>query len=391
MIYQKKRLCYICLLLNSLFNGLVFYAPVALLVRTRVGLSISDFFYLQVILSASILILEIPAGILSDKIGYKKTIIISQGVLLVARIILANARHFALFAVEAVLEGFSASLLSGTTSSYIYSFYKGEEYPLISSKISNWGTIGFVISTVLYGILLPIIDVIGLLNLTCITSLGAIFSVLFLPAIECTPAPKSANTVPPSTIRKLFPANLFSFVVPLSAFSIAGLIINFFYTSKVEAVGLPYEMLSLIILGYSAVELLAPVIIKRIKKPMYWHCIAMVSVVISICFLLLFGLQNYVCIPIMLTLPLLSAVAYPLLEELVNERLDELGLDKHRATVLSILNMGNNLLDIVFLIVSALLSENDGCVAFLFVAIYFCVLAIFVRVCLLKIQRKPTV
>lgn len=103
MIYQKKRLCYICLLLNSLFNGLVFYAPVALLVRTRVGLSISDFFYLQVILSASILILEIPAGILSDKIGYKKTIIISQGVLLVARIILANARHFALFAVEAVL------------------------------------------------------------------------------------------------------------------------------------------------------------------------------------------------------------------------------------------------------------------------------------------------
>ena len=59
--------------------------------------------------------------------------------------------------------------------------------------------------------------------------------------------------------------------------------------------------------------------------------------------------------------------------------------------MLSILNMGNNLLDIVFLIVSALLSENDGCVAFLFVAIYFCVLAIFVRICLLKIQRKPTV
>ena len=391
MTHQKKRLCYICLLINSLFNGLVFYAPVALLVRTRVGLSISDFFYLQVILSASILILEIPAGILSDKIGYKKTIIISQGVLLVARIILANARHFALFAVEAALEGFSASLLSGTTSSYIYSFYKEEEYPLISSKIGNWGTIGFLISTVLYGILLPIIDVIGLLNLTCITSLGAIISVLFLPAIECTPTSESSNMMPPSTIRKLFPASLFFFVVPLSAFSIAGLIINFFYTSKAESVGLPYEMLSLIILGYSAVELLAPVIIKRIKKPLYWHCIRIVSVVIAICFLLLFGLQSFVCIPIMLTLPLLSAVAYPILEELVNERIDELGLDNHRAAVLSILSMGNNLLDILFLIISALLSENDGCVAFLFVAIYFCVLAIFVRVCLLKNQRKPTV
>lgn len=156
--------------LNSLFNGLVFYAPVALLVRTRTGLSISDFFYLQVILSASILLFEIPAGILADKIGYKRSIIISQSVLLAARIILSNARSFILFAIEAVLEGFSSSLISGTTSSYIYSFYKGEEYTFISSKISNWGTIGFVISTVFYAILLPIVDVTGLLFLSCITS-----------------------------------------------------------------------------------------------------------------------------------------------------------------------------------------------------------------------------
>lgn len=375
---DAKKSCYICLLLNSLFNGLVFYAPIALLVRTRTGLSVSEFFYLQVILSTSIFMLEIPGGILADKIGYRKSIIISQSVLLVARIILANAGNFALFAIEAVLEGLSASLISGTTSAYIYTFYKGEEYALVSSRISSWGTIGFVFSTVLYAILLPIVDVIGLLNLTCITSLGAVISTLFLPNIEYSPTSKSTPIALCSTGKWLLPKNLSFFIVPLSALSIAGLIINFFYASKVNALGLRYEMLSFIILGYSAVELLAPVIIKRIRKPQYWQCIKLMSAAISICFFLLFWLKNLMCIPIMLILPLLSSVVFYLLDELINERLDALRLDDRRATVLSILNMGNNLLDILFLFTSALLSDDDSCIAFLFVAVYFSLLWIFV-------------
>lgn len=368
MIRDPKKSCCICMQLNSLFNGLVFYAPVALLVRTRTGLSISDFFYLQVILSASILLFEIPAGILADKIGYKRSIIISQSVLLAARIILSNARSFILFAIEAVLEGFSSSLISGTTSSYIYSFYKGEEYTFISSKINNWGTIGFVFSTVFYAILLPIVDVTGLLILTCITSLCAVVSTLFLPDIETPTASKTISMGPKdfSSCRCL-PL----FVVPLSALSIASLIINFFYANKINQIGLKYEVMSLIILGYSAVELLSPMIVKKIRKPQYWKCVILLSATISICFFLMFTSNNFVCIAIMLILPPLLSMVYYLLDELVNEKIDLLGLDNQRATVLSVLNMGNNLLDIVFLFSSALLSEDDSSNAFLFVAVYF--------------------
>jgi len=62
---------YFLLLFISLLNGLCFYAPVALLVRTQNGISVSQFFVLQMILSISIFLSEIPAGFLSDKIGYK--------------------------------------------------------------------------------------------------------------------------------------------------------------------------------------------------------------------------------------------------------------------------------------------------------------------------------
>lgn len=35
----------------SFFNGLVFFSPVALLVRTETGISVNDFFVLQALLS----------------------------------------------------------------------------------------------------------------------------------------------------------------------------------------------------------------------------------------------------------------------------------------------------------------------------------------------------
>ena len=54
----------------SLFGGLIFYAPVALLVRTRMGITYSQFFLLQAVLSISIFIFEVPCGYITDKIGY---------------------------------------------------------------------------------------------------------------------------------------------------------------------------------------------------------------------------------------------------------------------------------------------------------------------------------
>ena len=57
------------------FNGLIFYAPVALLIRTQAGVSNATFFMLQALLSLTVFVGEIPTGFITDKIGYKKSII----------------------------------------------------------------------------------------------------------------------------------------------------------------------------------------------------------------------------------------------------------------------------------------------------------------------------
>ena len=73
---MNKKLNIDNLELVSFFNGLVFFAPVALLVRTRAGISLDQFFVLQAILSLVIFFCEIPTGKITDVVGYKNTIVL---------------------------------------------------------------------------------------------------------------------------------------------------------------------------------------------------------------------------------------------------------------------------------------------------------------------------
>ena len=71
-LYRNRIQSLSILKIIALFGGLIFYAPVALLVRTRYGITYSQFFLLQAILSFSIFLFEIPCGFITDRIGYKK-------------------------------------------------------------------------------------------------------------------------------------------------------------------------------------------------------------------------------------------------------------------------------------------------------------------------------
>ena len=60
-----------CYDMVCLFGGLVFFAPVALLVRTQAGVRESEIFLLQALLSCITAMGEVPFGHITDKKGYK--------------------------------------------------------------------------------------------------------------------------------------------------------------------------------------------------------------------------------------------------------------------------------------------------------------------------------
>lgn len=345
----------------SFMNGLVFFAPVALLVRTLAGVTVSQFLLLQAVLSLTILLLEIPAGILTDGIGCRNTIILSQCTLLLARILLFVAfwqHNLVLFLVEVIIEGISACFSSGTTSAYIYSVYTEEHYLEKYAWTSNWGTAGFVISTISYALIYRVYDIPGLLIATIVANIIGAGCSLFLKQDIVTESKQTdteqAENGGKSILKALQNKNVTFIILLTSILSIAGLLCDFFFVDKLQNCGIDIALLTPIILGGSLIQMFAAKIMDWTKGSRI-HIALAVSLVVSGVGMILFGMANAAVqvVILMLLLPLLLCVPEYFLSELQNKVIDGAGQQKKRATLLSIFNMGVNLMEVIFLFFSS--------------------------------------
>lgn len=369
-------------------NGLVFFAPVALLVRTQAGVSEHVFFLLQALLSGVIFLGEIPTGFITDKIGYRKSLILAQVLLLGARSLLLAAfvsRSLVLFVVEAVVEGIAACFTSGTGSAYLYALYGENGYLAKTAHAGNFGTAGFIISTVAYAGIYKISGMEGLLITTVVMDIIAVVCSFFLRSESSKAVIADRKEVQILAIFKNKKA--FLFVISLAIFSIAWLLINFFYVVKLENCGLPVECMSLIILSYSAVQMLAEPILGKLSdgkngKSGRKKLPAVTAVTAGVAFLL-FGVIKFraAVLLLMLILPLLLNLPEYLLMDLENQFVDETECGSQRAATLSVLNMGVNLVEILTLSASAFLTKIGIQWCFVFVGCFLMAIAhLFVRI-----------
>lgn len=364
-------------------NGLVFFAPVALLVRTQAGVSEHVFFLLQALLSGVIFLGEIPTGFITDKIGYRKSLILAQVLLLGARSLLLAAfvsRSLVLFVVEAVVEGIAACFTSGTGSAYLYALYGENGYLAKTAHAGNFGTAGFIISTVAYAGIYKISGMEGLLITTVVMDIIAVVCSFFLRSESSKAVIADRKEVQILAIFKNKKA--FLFVISLAIFSIAWLLINFFYVVKLENCGLPVECMSLIILSYSAVQMLAEPILGKLSdgkngKSGRKKLPAVTAVTAGVAFLL-FGVIKFraAVLLLMLILPLLLNLPEYLLMDLENQFVDETECGSQRAATLSVLNMGVNLVEILTLSASAFLTKIGIQWCFVFVGCFLMAIAL---------------
>ena len=364
-------------------NGLVFFAPVALLVRTQAGVSEHIFFLLQALLSGVIFLGEIPTGFITDKIGYRKSLILAQVLLLGARSLLLAAfvsRSIVLFVVEAVVEGIAACFTSGTGSAYLYDLYGENGYLVKTAHAENFGTAGFIISTVAYAGIYKISGMEGLLITTVVMDIIAVVCSFYLRSESSKTIIADRKEVQILAIFKNKKA--FLFVISLAIFSIAWLLINFFYVVKLENCGLPVEWMSLIILSYSAVQMLAEPILGKLSdgkngKSGRGKLPAVTAATAGVAFLL-FGVVKFraAVLLLMLILPLLLNLPEYLLMNLENQFVDETECGSQRAATLSVLNMGVNLVEILTLSASAFLTKIGIQWCFVFVGCFLMAIAL---------------
>lgn len=352
------------------FGGLVFFAPVALLVRTQAGISESLFFLLQALLSVTMFVSEVPTGIIGDRIGYKNSLVLSQVTILAARVLLLLAfllKSPGLFVIEAVVEGFSYTFSSGTAESYVYEVYGKERYLSKTAQVNFYGTAGFILSTLSYGLLYPFLGIPGLLAATagsCAISFGFALALPKEKAGSSEDRPASPSFSQLLSILKEKQALVLMALASL--FSVAGILVNFFFAEKLVTCGVDVGWMSPIILVYSLIQMLCKPILDRLGRFPGGKVLGLTCGLGAVV-LMIFGVVNHAgaVIPMMLLLPLLLSLPGFFLSQQENAFIDRYSGGKNRAATLSVLSMGVNLVEILALFASSLLAGASVGICFL--------------------------
>lgn len=363
----------------NLFSNLIFYAPVALLVRTNRGISLSHFFVLQAILSVTCMVFEFPLGVLTDKIGLKKSIVLAQFTMLTARIILLISNNFMLFAVEALLEGIAFALNSGTISAYIYKLFGDDNYSNNISKFYNWGTIAFIVSTVMFPFINSRWNINALIWVTIIANTVATMISIFIPDPDNSSDNEEQFDLS-KTLKLLVHDKTFRVIVLIvSLFNLSFLLINFFYVKVIIDNGYSENIVSPLILAYSGLQLSQTFIIKYLGEQKAWNKVRLFSVIASLFFAGLCVISGKPVVLLMIILPTVLSVLGIFIEKIQNNYIDTIGFKNHRATMLSAFSFFADVFEVVFLLANSYISSFNYKYIFVFIATSLLLSAIMLR------------
>lgn len=128
----------------AFFQGIVLYASISTLYRQARGLSLSEYAVIDGFSYIFQLAFEIPFGMLADRIGYKRTLVFSNGLYLISKIIFWQAFGFGSFLLERLFFSMALAGLSGLDVSILYLSCGKKDSQKIFSRYSAFGTAGML-------------------------------------------------------------------------------------------------------------------------------------------------------------------------------------------------------------------------------------------------------
>ena len=121
--------------------------------RQHRNLSLSDMFFIESISWILMIIFELPWGWFADKFGYKKTLVISNFIFFISKIVFYKANSFCMFLLERVLLSLSLAGISGCDIALIYSSVEQEEIEKVFGRYNAFSNGGYLIASGIFSIL----------------------------------------------------------------------------------------------------------------------------------------------------------------------------------------------------------------------------------------------
>lgn len=136
----------------ALLQGMVFYGPVSTLYRQAAGVSVFQITLIESISLALALALEVPWGILADRIGYRRSMILCCGLYFLSKIVFWQADGFGGFLAERLMLSVVCAGLSGLDVSILYLSCPEEESHRVFGVYNNLGMAGLLAASVVYAV-----------------------------------------------------------------------------------------------------------------------------------------------------------------------------------------------------------------------------------------------
>ncbi|MCA1075163.1 MFS transporter [Clostridium bowmanii] len=154
MLKLNKKVNIYLMYIIVFLQGFVFYGPIATLYRQNRNLSLSNMFLIESISWILMIIFEIPWGWFADKFGYKKTLIISNFIFFISKIVFYKADSFVMFFLERVLLAISLAGISGCDIALLYSSMEQDESEKVFGRYNAFSTGGYLIASFIFSILI---------------------------------------------------------------------------------------------------------------------------------------------------------------------------------------------------------------------------------------------
>ena len=148
---KTRRNIYIMFAISFL-HGMVFYGPIATLYRQAAGVSVLQITLIESLSLALCIGLEMPWGMVADRIGYRKTLIVCSGIYFLSKIVFWRADSFFDFLLERILLSVVLAGFSGCDVSLLYLSCKEEESQKVFGIYQFFGMAGLLGASLLYSV-----------------------------------------------------------------------------------------------------------------------------------------------------------------------------------------------------------------------------------------------
>lgn len=155
----------------ALTQGMVFYGPIATLYRQVRGVSVFQITLLESISALLSLALELPWGMAAEKLGYKRTIVLCNGLFFLSKVVFWRADSFFGFLLERVMLSVVVAGLSGVDTSVLYLSCREEESQRVFGIYNSLGMAGLLAASLIFAEFVG--DDHGLAALLTVCSYGA--------------------------------------------------------------------------------------------------------------------------------------------------------------------------------------------------------------------------